>query len=112
VTSAEQRAERLRVLLWMAPWLPDTEAALASVEDPDDLDVILDYDDEDIYLANACLQVEWELESKAHAALEKLSELIHGSTGPWGQRVKELPVPERYDAVAAVLDLGWVDRER
>lgn len=105
------RAERLRVLLSVGPWLPDTRAAVDQLS-LDELAALDGLDEQDLALANACHAVESEMRARAFAAVERLGAAITTAAEPGGaieDRVRSLPNREFAEAVRAIIDLGWVD---
>lgn len=61
-------------------------------------------------LLNACLELEAELRENAYRMLERLGAIIGEEDGPLEDRVRALPEPDLLAALAAVLELGWVNR--
>lgn len=107
----EERAERLRVLIELAPFLPagpEEAAALLSAEDSAVLDRLTS---EDLDLANACLAVEVELRAEGFARLERLAALVtaRGPGGSLDERLEALPSRVFADAALVMIALGWVE---
>ncbi len=108
--SPEARAERLRVLIAVAPFLPMPPEELADALPSSDLQVLAGATLEDLDLANACLAVESSMRAEMFQAVERLGALVAGGSGGLSDRVGSLPFPERVDAIQAIMDCLWVDR--
>lgn len=106
------KSERLRVLLDVGKGLPyvSPSEVLDYLSD-DDLEILAFTDENDLSLANACLEVEAEARGREHAAFGQLGTALVVAPGgsSWPKRVSRLPNHVRARALAAVMDLGWVD---
>lgn len=105
----EERAEALRVLLDLAPYLPITAEEAAEIVSLGDVDLIEALTEEDRHLANACLELEARIRHDEFAAVERLGALVSGGVGDLDSRVASLPKPELYEAIRAIIDCFWID---
>ena len=110
-TPPDERAERLRVLVELAPYLPMNPAEAAEHLTEEDAEAIQEITQDDLDLVNACLVAEAELRREQFAAVEELTSLVAAGEGGLDQRVAALPRAERFAAVGAIIAAGWVDYE-
>jgi len=108
-TPPEERAERLRVLVEVAPYLPLHPAEAAEFLTVEDGELIQRITAQDLDLVNACLEVESDVRRKQFAAVEELMSLVSAGEGGLDERILALPTPERYEAFAAIMACMWVD---
>ena len=109
-TPPEERAERLRVLVEVAPYLPLHPAEAAEFLTAEDGELIQRITVQDLELVNACLEVESDVRRKQFAAVEELTALVTAGEGSLDDRVAALPRAERFAAIGAIIAAGWVDR--
>lgn len=103
------RAERLRVLLSVAPWASDPKVATEQLP-YEDLLVLDDLEPDDLALANACYEVETELRDRGCVHLSKLGAAIADSPGSdLDERIEALPEPQLFNALVCLFHLGWID---
>lgn len=101
----EIRAERLRVLVEVAPYLPLEPEDIGRFVTAEDAEIVQQVGTEDLNLANACLAVETELRRRQITAVEQLTALVPAGEGSLDERVLALPIPQRMDAFAATSPL-------
>jgi hypothetical protein len=111
--SLEDRAERLRVLIELAHYLPLTPSEAIQHLPPEDLRHIVELEDGDLELANACLAVEAEVRAENFGRLALLGQLVHTAPGTGAgqgldERLAALPIGDFAAAARALLGLGWV----
>jgi hypothetical protein len=105
--TVEERAEGLRVMLKMAPFLPDEHACLAVLDD-EEYKVFEARDDDVVHLANACIAVEREMRTDAVCAIERLGALVTEGEGDLDRRVNALSDERFVLALSAMRDAFWV----
>lgn len=110
----EVRAERLRVMLVAfngMPYLDPAEAAGHGLTDLSlaDMALMCDVGDDDLALANACLEIEEELRQRGYAAVERLAVRVAGNAGELDDRIRLLPRPDVSLAISDLYELGWID---
>lgn len=95
------------------PYLDPAEAAAQGLAplSPADLAVLAQpMTDEDLALANACLEVEADLRQRNYAAIERLLATVAGSEGNLTERVVALPQQQALRALCDLSDVGWIYR--
>lgn len=104
-----ERAERLRVLLSVAPWA--SSPAVAAEQLPyEDLLVLDDLQPDDLALVNACYEIERELLDRGCSHLSELGAALANSPGfDLDERIEALPEPQLFSALVCLFHLGWID---
>jgi len=105
------RAERLRVLLSVAPWASDPNVATEQLP-YEDLLVLDDLEPDDLALANACYEVERELRDRGFDKLERLGALVTcdaAKEADLDERIEDLQEPQLFSALVCLFHLGWID---
>jgi hypothetical protein len=111
MVDVEERAERLRVLIQLAPYLPMEPGEAVNFVPVEDRPLIRELEDDDLDLANACLEVERELRAANFARLERVLAIATAgeSTGTLDDRLWQLSMTDFAHAAEALIGLGWVD---
>jgi hypothetical protein len=107
------RAERLRVVLALCdgmPYLDPREAAQAGLSSvsPAEVALVERVSQDDLALANACLEIEQELRERTYSAAERLLAVAAGRSGRLDERILALPEREAIRAMCDLYELGWV----
>jgi hypothetical protein len=102
-----ERTERLRVLIAMAPWIPDKEAAIDALP-IEDVALLDDLEPDDLALANACIAIERQMRTDAMSAIERLGALITEGDGDLDDRVSALPQERFVLALSALHSAFWI----
>jgi hypothetical protein len=113
----EVRAKALQALLVLGDALrhePLEQAWRTSVPQlyPCEIAALELADDDDLALANACLEVEAELRRKEFAAVEGIMGCLPSPTSGEGSldyRLRKLSMPDFARAASGLIDAGWVD---
>jgi hypothetical protein len=114
--NAAARAERLRVVLAFCAGMPYLDPSEAGEQgrtplSPADLTVLAQpITDDDLALANACLEVEADFRQRGYAAVERLLATVAGTQGNLRERVVRLPHFEALRALGDLSDVGWIYR--
>ena len=107
----EERAERLRVLIDLAPYLPMKPSEASEYLPTEDAAILEELGADDLALANACLAVEAEVQSAGFERLERLIAIATASqtVGSLDERLCELPDRAFARAASDLLALGWIE---
>jgi hypothetical protein len=108
VTSAEDRAERLRVLIDFHRTRGKNRDEPIEELSTDDLLILEQVDAQDLNLFRECLGLEAELRQRGYASAARLLTLVEPGAGTVDDRILALPDHSREAAVVAAYDLGWV----
>lgn len=108
MTPAEDRAERLRVLIDFHRTRGNNPAEPIEELSTDDLLILEQVDQHDLDLFRECLGLEVELRQRSFDAAARLLTLVEPGAGTVDDRILALPEHSREAAAIAAYDLGWV----